>query len=615
MLHKKSQVSIFIIIAIIIVALVVGYFILKSRSSISGLGSDFRPVEEKFLSCIEEQAKAGVSILEETGGFIYLPNFEPGSDYMPSSSQLSFFGSAIPYWYYISENNLAKEQVPSKNEMEQQLEKYLEENLVCDFSEFEAKGYVLSLKLGNTDVKILDDKVEVIIDANLDMSLENKNARVSEHRNQFSTKLGTFYNKALEIYNTEKQTTFLESYGVDVLYSYAPVTDVVISCSPKIWKLRDVQEEIKQGLENNFIMLKSRGSYYDAGKTDKYFITPVSSENPVQFLYSSNWPTKIEVKNNGGLLIAEPVGNQPALGAMGFCYVPVHFVYDVIFPVLIQIYDNNEIFRFPVVVVIKGNKEKNPLPGTYFADSEDTLCQYKNTEIEVYTYDSNLEPVEADISFECLNQECNLGETKLESGEASLKAFAPQCVNGFITAQAEGYKEKKLQMSTNTETTANLILDRLYNLSVELNLDSKVFNDFALISFESEDYSASIVLPEQNSIKLSDGLYNIGVYTYRNSSLTLPASSSKKCVKVPRPGLLGMFGVTREECFDLNIPEQILTNIISGGGKSQEYLDETNLNLGKMKISVKSVPVPRSIQDLQTSYDSLENNPVEVNFE
>ena len=57
-------------------------------------------------------------------------------------------------------------------------------------------------------------------------------------------------------------------------------------------------------------------------------------------------------------MIAKPIGTQPGLSAMKFCYAPYKFVYDMYFPVLIQVYskdDANEVFQFPVSVVINKN--------------------------------------------------------------------------------------------------------------------------------------------------------------------------------------------------------------------------------------------------------------------
>jgi len=86
--NKRGQVTIFIIIAIIIVALFAGYFMFKDKLFQEKIPSDVEPIYTNFLNCLEDQTLTGVDILESQAGYIYLPEFEKGSDYMPFSSQL-----------------------------------------------------------------------------------------------------------------------------------------------------------------------------------------------------------------------------------------------------------------------------------------------------------------------------------------------------------------------------------------------------------------------------------------------------------------------------------------------------------------------------------------------
>ena len=113
--NRRAQVAIFIIIAILIVAIVVLFILFRGKLfPHNQLSSGVDAVYNTFTSCLEDDLSLGVNVLESQGGYIYLPDYESGSDYMPFSSQLNFLGSPIPYWYYVSGNNVEKEQVPSK---------------------------------------------------------------------------------------------------------------------------------------------------------------------------------------------------------------------------------------------------------------------------------------------------------------------------------------------------------------------------------------------------------------------------------------------------------------------------------------------------------------------
>ncbi len=614
--QKHAQITVFIIIAIVMIAGIAGYFLLKGQTQ-PEIPADFKQVEDYYLSCIKYHTEAGISMLEESGGYIYLPEFVPGSGYMPGSSQLNFLGAPIPYWYYVSGNNLVREQIPSRNDMEEQLNRYLEENLRCDFSDFESRGFLIDAGSDagkiKANVNIASDRVSVDVRTNLKISLEDRSALISGHKQEVLSNLGRFYSSALKIYNAEKEKMFLENYALDVMYLYAPVDGVELTCSPKIWMLDNVKDELKSALEANTIMLLDKGNSQISAKR-KYFDVGVGTGDNVRFMYSKSWPTKIETQDKDGVLLAEPVGNQPGMGILGFCYVPYHFVYDIVYPVLIQVYDDNEIFQFPVSVIIQGNKARNALPGTYIGEREAEICKYKNADVSVYTYNTNLDSVEAEIDFKCFNERCSIGKTKLQGASAVLNGKFPQCVNGFILAKAEGYEIKKHQISTNTESTANIILDKLYDIDLSLKINGRDIKDMAVISFDSDDTGTLIAWPEQKKVKLTEGLYNVSVYVYSNASIFIPGTKTQKCVDVPKPGIFGFFGANEEKCFDLEIPSQTLSNVIIGGGQAEQYITETELQKGRAEISASSLPIPKSIEDLQKNYEALEGKKVYMDF-
>jgi len=480
---KRSQVTIFIILAIIIVAGVVIYFALRSSVK-TELPKNMRPVYDYYLSCIKEHARQGASLLGEQAGYLYADeiDFVPGSQYMPFSSHLDFFGQPIPYWMYISGNNILKEQVPSKKNLEEQLEKYIEERLdYCDFSDYELQGFDVVVGEGDVDVNINNLNIEVNAQNSLGIYFENNSVFIDKHKVLLDSKLGKFYELALNVYNYEKKNMFLEKYALDVLRLYVPVTGVELTCSPKVFVDEEIRQELVQGLAANIGMLKLKGDYYElSSKENNYFVTDVGQnvDENINFIYSSSWPTKIEIY---GDRVAQPVGLQEGFGILGFCYVPYHLIYDLAFPVMIQFYDSDEVFQFPVSVIIDKNNIRNALPTAEGQSIESEVCKYKNQDVSVYTYDVDLNPVEANIKFKCLNEECYIGRTKVRGGDAVLNAKMPKCANGFIVVSAEGYADAKYQISSNEESLANIVMNKLYNLSVNVNSGNV---DYALVSFE-----------------------------------------------------------------------------------------------------------------------------------
>ena len=610
---RRGQVAIFVIIAILIVGGVIAYFLLSGGMGVA-MSKNLEPAYDYYLSCVEATAREGIALLGEQGGYIDVPEFVPGSQYRPYSSQLDFFGQPVVYWMYVSGNNLLREQVPSESMMEEQLADYISERVSeCRFEEFELMGYDVLVNKDDVavDVEISDLSVSVDVDNQVLLYFEDESAVVNSHSLDVDSKLGKFYELALDVYNYEKSSMFLEKYGLDVMRLYAPVDGAEISCAPKIFVDEEIERDLVDGLTANIGMLKLKGSYYDlASQESEYFVTDIGREvdENVNFMYSLSWGTRIEIY---GDRVVRPVGLQEGLGILGFCYVPYHLVYDIDFPVLVQFWDEREIFQFPVSVVIDKSQARQALPTIEGINIESEVCKYPNQEVEVRTYDSELNPVPARINFKCLNSACDIGETEIGNGEAILNAQLPQCVNGILVARAEGYADEEYQISTNSEDFADLVMRKKYKIGLDLGeVDS------ALVMFDSESYSATSVYPEMDEIELVDGMYNVSVYVYSNSSLTIPETSRRECVDVPQQGVGGLFGLEEEKCFNIDIPGTKVELAVVGGGKTSEYITEGQLaGASELNINVPLFGKPSTLEGLQENYVKAEEELIYLEFE
>ncbi|MEI6058220.1 MAG: hypothetical protein WCP89_00440 [archaeon] len=611
---KRAQVTIFIILAIIIVAAIAIYFVLRGGIGVSGVSKELKQVYDTYLGCIEQHAKQGISIMSSQGGYIKLPEFVPGSAYRPYSSQLDFFGQPVAYWMYVSGNNLLREQIPTKSIMESQLADYIKSRMSeCDFSSYNQQGFdVLVAEEGDVGVKINNLDVSLSINNNVAIYFEDKSAIVNKHSVSVSSKLGKFYDLALETYNYEKKNMFLEDYALDALRGHAPVDGVELTCSPKVFIDETIKRDLSYALSETVNAMKLKGNYYTlSNKENSYFVTDIGRDvdESVNFIYSTSWPSRIEIY---GDRVANPIGLQQGMAVLGFCYVPYHLVYDVDFPVLVQYYDSSgEIFQFAMSVIIDKNQARQALPTTAGTLVESEVCRYKNQKINVRTYDASLNPVEARIKLKCINEICDIGKTENVNGEQILTQDMPSCLNGFILATAEGYADTKYQISTNEESEADIIMKKKFKINLDLGSVEK-----AVVNFNSVDYSTSVLYPEMKSVDLIEGAYNISVYAYRNSSLTFPAINDQRCVKVPAEGLGGVFGVETDKCFDINVPEVKVEMAVVGGGKNSDYFTEDQLGKsGELNINVPMFGVPIDINGLQINYAKAEAERVYLTFE
>ncbi len=601
--NKRGQVTLFIIIAIVIVGAALTIIFIP-KGQVTAIPSKLQPVETSYLNCIQEKTQDAIILAETQGGYISLPEFEQGSQYKQFTNYYNFLGTAIPYWYYVSGNNIQKEQVPSKEIIQQQISNYVKEKISeCeDFSDFESGGFNIEVSETNPSVKTIinNNEVEITVSKPITISFQDAKSTVSSHKTNVNSNLGLLYQDALKIYNYEQEKAFLENYTIDTLYLNAPVTGIELSCAPKTWLISQVSSDLKKALAVNIAQIKVKGTYYDLNsELNKYFVVNTGDTFSEQVNFIASEPYRLEIwPSENELLVASPIGIQQGLSLMGFCYVPYHFVYDVDYPVLVQVSKDNEIFQFPFAVVIDKTVPRKAELGETETPAID-ICSFKGMGGTVYTYDdeTNL-PIKSEISFQCFDQICSEGTTETNNNKEYLNALFPQCLNGFIIAESEGYAQAKVKISTNEPFSSSIYLKKLKKLTAEVNIDS---DESAIITFSSPEHSTTLFYPTQREIELISGVYNVTAQAFKERTIKLNSETGEQCIKTP-----DWMGILHEECFTMNIPEQTLTSVVFGGGSaifsptSEELSDSS-----KLKITIEKLNIPTTLSELEDVYSTI----------
>ncbi len=140
-MRKRGQVTIFIIIAIIIVASTILFFIFRGKLGI--LESQANDPTYLFIeSCIEDTGKDAIYFISRNGGYFFSP--------AASTSE------GIPYYYYNGKNYM-----PSIERIEEEISSYIEGTLsycteeFVDFPEFNITEGKIKAKTTIKDEKII----------------------------------------------------------------------------------------------------------------------------------------------------------------------------------------------------------------------------------------------------------------------------------------------------------------------------------------------------------------------------------------------------------------------------------------------------------------------------
>jgi hypothetical protein len=191
----------------------------------------------------------------------------------------------------------------------------------------------------------------------------------------------------------------------------------------------------------------------------------------------------------------------------------------------------------------------------------------------------------------------------------------PSCKNGFIEINSENHVPSSTLFSSTNTTEMSIHLNKLYPVKLSLLVDGEKEDGLAFISFVGDEVSSQATIPDSATINLETGFYNVTVYQYGNTSIKIPASSSKQCIEATSGGILGFFGKTEEQCFDVDIPATTISSALTAGGQGEVYLTEELLQRGEFSVSVNSLPLPNSVDSLQTNYALFETQGVDIIYE
>ncbi|MFH1971886.1 MAG: hypothetical protein ABIJ18_00225 [archaeon] len=662
-MYKRGQATIFIIIGIVVLFVVVGLLIFREQLFMNEweraqaqallIPDEAQEIHTYVSSCIEDVTLEPLVLIGLQGGYINIPD-----DPIPSSGQNTFSNNLqmfdggdlrTAYWFYEAANGVEKEQIPTKEEMEQEIADYVNENLARCVDEDDVLLNQYNVDAGEifTEVEILDDSVHFIVNYPLHIEVDEFSFDYPAFYIEQEVPLGKMYDSAVEVMNSENEDFVFEelTYDMIVLYEDIPDSWTDFECEKKEWDLEEVEEEFKKVLLNNILAVKIKGTSYSTNTaSDKGYFELDLIDNNVNYnanvLYSPNWPLSIDAYPlEDGKLVEDSYTDSGVMGAFLrslFCLHSYNFVYDIKYPLLISLYDETSdyTFQFATMVIIDNNQPRENVLGTLDYSDDSVVCDSLTEEMTVYALEVSesgelIELADADVSYRCVSSECNIGKTSGVKGSASLDALFPTCMNGQLIAEKEGYYKGEEIVSTLDADTASVILEKLYNLDYEIKIvgyngdvRSPTTKETVYLTLtEEEGYVASAYYPtDDNQIELIPGSYSLYGTLIKENGLDISVNGKQfeKCVSVPMKGIAGIFGLEKDECYNVDLADVNLDSYMTGGVEMQWETDRNAMDsASKIIFYITEAGEPEEVDDLADVYSSFETGigMVEPEFE
>lgn len=188
MQNKRSQIAIFIILAILVIAVVALFFAFKQNFIKKEMSTkEVAPIRNFVQECVEERAEITIKIISEGGGYYFPPKFSTNSGVT----------------YYLKDE---KNYMPSKKQIENEISENLAQNILgCagNFSDF--PDYII--ERGNLSIKtaILNNKIDLDVNYPLTIKKENSSSLLQNFDVSLPARIGSIYDSVQQIVNSSSE--------------------------------------------------------------------------------------------------------------------------------------------------------------------------------------------------------------------------------------------------------------------------------------------------------------------------------------------------------------------------------------------------------------------------
>jgi len=200
--EKRGQVTIFVILAVLVVFIILLFFFLQNKQNTSpNITNEVQSINDFVLNCLKETGENGLVRFGEQGGYFII------------TDNIRSIEGNIPYYVYDKKNLIL-----SKEQVSQQLSAFVTQEInfcILNFKDFKP-DFEVEHELNGVNTEILDNKVVFSLDYPISIKKADNTYTLNEFKSEISVRLGTIYAVSEEVVN--EQLEHPESICLSCLY-------------------------------------------------------------------------------------------------------------------------------------------------------------------------------------------------------------------------------------------------------------------------------------------------------------------------------------------------------------------------------------------------------------
>ena len=521
----RGQITAFIIVGILILAVVVLFFVIQrgvveigaeeARQIAEDVPLEFEPIQRFTQDCVAIVAERGLVRLGQQGGYVrpaewHGLRFDAAE---PTDSDGVAFAESdvrLPYWVYNSAANRANvvqlsTYKPTVETMEQELGRWMGEEISFCLDGYRsfADQFTVQQDAAEAVVSITPERVQFQVELPLTVTRDGRAAEMRHFYTEVEFGLVHLFEVASQIYDAQQQSSFLEEHTLSLMTLFSspredalpPMTDTTFKLANTVlWKEQDVRKSMKQLLTSYIPLLQFQGArnffMYQFPEDAKYretkqrvytnMILPLTGAEDVdvRFSYLDSWEPYFDANAHGGVIQPQSV----FLSAFGVPFGMQNFktVYDISYPVWVSLYDpkafngRGYFFNFALEANIRNNRpvvQDQVLPAPILARRGSLLCdaeQRHSGDVMVVVRDVLENPVAgAQVTFVIGDESCGIGVT---DAAGRLAAAFPVAFGGVVHVSHPDHLGLSVPVTTETGVaqSVDVVVQPLHEVSLEV---------------------------------------------------------------------------------------------------------------------------------------------------
>ena len=236
--NRKAQVTIWVIVAIAIVAVIVIFFIYKSKTGGTGIQKSIEENPSLYLDeCVQKNVNEAIDIMLPQGGFISPEHSKIYNDI--NVSYLCY--NAGNYLPCINEHSLFLTEI--KNELKNYISPRIDKCFQDYRQEIENRNGVINLGEMTLMIELVPDRVFVNIKRDVNVKIKEQNYNYNEFNFEIISPIYNLARIAMEIASQEAKYCYFEYIGYTILYPRYKINRLSMSDNTEIYSIKDKKSE------------------------------------------------------------------------------------------------------------------------------------------------------------------------------------------------------------------------------------------------------------------------------------------------------------------------------------------------------------------------------------